>query len=517
MRTILDKHFHPLLFAAYPVLALFGSNIEEISFDTALRALIASVLIGAILYYASVLLIKDRGKAALVTSLMIILFFAYGHFYNLLKANQDWGTFLGRHRVLLLIWLVLIVAGIYVILKKITATESINRYLNVIATALLIIPLVQTISFELRSYSSESNTNDEYTDSFVSSRQPTDRYPDIYLIILDAYARDDTLLEEFEFDNSQFLQELEKSGFYIGYCSRSNYAQTSLSLSSNLNMNYLEELGENYRQGNTSRAGIKELIQDSRVRRILESIGYRTVAFETGFNITQWENADIYLSPQEGGLIEERLFSGINEFELLVLRNSLTRIVIDSAAYLPEILQPDLNSPKRIHQERILYVLGKLKTLPQMDGPKFVFAHMVIPHGPFVFEPDGDFVDYDKPYYQGYKDQVSFINRKITPILQEIIQQSDPEPVIILQADHGAVKSTPDKRVNILNAYYLPGEGNDQLYDSLSPVNNFRLIFNKYFEGDFEILEDASLFSTYNQPYDFEVIPESRTICIEGN
>ena len=215
-------------------------------------------------------------------------------------------------------------------------------------------------------------------------------------------------------------------------------------------------------------------------------------------------------------MLADRIFSGINEFELLLLSNSLARVVIDGATLLPEAFQPDLNNPKRIHYERILYVLEQLKNLPEMEGPKFVFAHMVIPHGPFVFETDGKFVDYDKPYYQGYKDQVSVINQKILPILQEIIRQSDPEPIIILQADHGAVKSTPDKRVNILSAYYLPGKGNNQVYESVSPVNNFRIVFNLYFEGDFEILEDKSLFSTYKQPYEFEVVPESRTICIEG-
>jgi hypothetical protein len=517
LKRLLDKHFYPFLFAAYPVLALFGSNVEEIRFDTAFRALIVSVFISVFLYYVLVMLVQDRDKAALITSMAIILFFTYGHFYNLLKSSQELGALLGKHRVLLLIWVVLFAAGLFIILKKKVATESLNGLLNIIAVTALIIPLIQIGRFEFSSYISKSGIEEQYEDTVPAQEHSNGQLPDIYLIILDAYARDDILLGEFEFDNSQFLMDLENSGFFIGTCSRSNYAQTSLSLSSSLNMNYLEALGDNYKPGNTSRAGIKELIQDNRVRNILESMGYQIVAFETGFNITQWEDADIYLSPRKGGLIADRLFSGINEFELLVLRNSLARIVIDGAALLPEILQPDLNNPNRIHYERILYVLEQLENLPEVDGPKFVFTHMVIPHGPFVFEPDGDFVDYDKPYYQGYKDQVSFINRKILPVLQEIIRQSDPEPIIILQADHGAVKSQPDTRVNILNAYYLPGEGNDRIYNSISPVNNFRTIFNLYFDGDYEILEDNSLFSTYNQPYDFQIIPESRTICTKGN
>ena len=50
----------------------------------------------------------------------------------------------------------------------------------------------------------------------------------------------------------------------------------------------------------------------------------------------------------------------------------------------------------------------------------------------------------------------------------------------------------PQLRVRsaILNAYYLPGPGREQLYPSISPVNSFRLLFNAYFGTKLPMLPD---------------------------
>ena len=66
--------------------------------------------------------------------------------------------------------------------------------------------------------------------------------PDIYYIILDAYARADVMQDFYGYDNSHFVEQLTDLGFYVAPCSQSNYAWTGLSLTSSLNMNYLQEL-----------------------------------------------------------------------------------------------------------------------------------------------------------------------------------------------------------------------------------------------------------------------------------
>ena len=75
------------------------------------------------------------------------------------------------------------------------------------------------------------------------------------------------------------------------------------------------------------------------------------------------------------------------------------------------------------------------------------------------------------------------------------------------------MRGVPEERIAILIAYHLPGDASDQLYPTISPVNTFRLIFSLYLSVDFELLEDVSSFSTYEQPFDRELVPNSRDGC----
>ncbi|MGQ9684246.1 MAG: hypothetical protein ACUVX9_17080 [Anaerolineae bacterium] len=65
--------------------------------------------------------------------------------------------------------------------------------------------------------------------------------------------------------------------------------------------------------------------------------------------------------------------------------------------------------------------------------------------------------------------------------------------------------------MSILNAYHLPGGVDAALYDTISPVNSFRLILSSYFAADYALLEDRSYFSLWDRPYDFIEVPDPGT------
>jgi hypothetical protein len=56
----------------------------------------------------------------------------------------------------------------------------------------------------------------------------------------------------------------------------------------------------------------------------------------------------------------------------------------------------------------------------------------------------------------------------------------------------------------------LPGDGQEQLYETITPVNTFRLIFDTYFNGDYGLLEDISYYSEKGDQFNFVVIPNSQ-------
>jgi len=135
----------------------------------------------------------------------------------------------------------------------------------------------------------------------------------------------------------------------------------------------------------------------------------------------------------------------------------LTRKAHDWAVFPAHLLpvgdQPlvdRLTFPFHEHADRQLFILDQLTKMPSQPSPKFVFIHVMVPHPPYIFAPDGTLVT-DALYYregwglpstdayfrQGYANQVEFISNRLPEILQTIQQNSATQPVIIVQGDHG--------------------------------------------------------------------------------
>jgi hypothetical protein len=153
----------------------------------------------------------------------------------------------------------------------------------------------------------------------------------------------------------------------------------------------------------------------------------------------------------------------------------------------------------------------------KIRGPRFVFAHIVCPHPPYLFNAEGNPAN-NTP--QGYKpdglemwqlkkpyvEQVKFVNTKLQHIVTKILAEATTPPIIIIQGDHGTAStggwskptnSLITERLGILNAYYLPGDFLNKRIDSITPVNTFRIIFNTYLGTHYEVLPDRMYFSTY--------------------
>jgi hypothetical protein len=503
--------WHPYLLAIFPPLALLAFNIAEIKVTEALRAILVSLAIAILLTAILRMLLKDIHIAAAVSSFALILFFSYGHIYNILESSSLAGMPIGRHRVLAPLYLVILAFGSWWIARSHLKLQVLTQTLNIVALAAVLLPVVQIFGYFLQESNSvatqQTNTSGDLQ---ITSGQPA---PDIYYIILDAYSRDDILEGFYGFDNSAFLSDLSDQGFYVARCSQSNYAQTQLSLASALNMNFINELSGYFSPDQTKRVGMPGLIKHSAVRSQLEKLGYKMVAFETGYYWTQVEDADVYLSPKASKASLLEVTGGFNGFESLLMKTSALLIVVDGASALPKVLQLDINHPDQIHRERVLFTFDQLSKLPAMPGPKFVFAHIVSPHKPFVFGPQGEIVDQVKDDITGYRDQVVYLNSRLVPLVEALISNSRTPPIIILQGDHGGLDTSVEDRMAILNAYYLPGAGDELLYENITPINTFRLIFNQYFDSHYERLEDTSNFSSYQYPYQFTVIPNNRSGC----
>jgi len=491
---------HPFLLAGYPVLALLVVNIKEVEIMVALRPFVLALLLAGIVLFLTRWAVKDIHKAALITTFLLVLFFSYGHVYDALKGTyQD----LARHRYLAPAYFAILAVGLWWLLKKAKNFSAFTETLNIVGILLIAFSFYQIGAFYI-SVARETGKAESATELTLTP-PPDGKLPDIYYILLDTFTRPDALLRDFDLDISSYLDDLRAAGFYVAECSQSNYPHTMASFSTALNMMYAPDLME---AKGITQDDLWIYIQESEVRRQLEALGYQMVAFETGFKWSQIEDADIYLSRGSAGW-------QISPFEVILLDSTALRLITDSRYLLVESEYG--TNPFASHISRQLFLLDSLTEIPANPDPTFTLAHVLIPHPPYVFGPDGEIVT-DPGFYggkngmpinadykrEGYRNQVLFITKRITAIAKEIVAQSDVPPIIIIQGDHGL---STRNRTLILNIYYLPDGGEENLYPSITPVNSFRVIFDTYFGADYPLLPDLA-------HYENKIVPENAPHCL---
>jgi hypothetical protein len=468
-------------------------------------------------------------------SMFYIFFFSFGHvisaLYLLVYANR-WRTLgillnspLGVS-LQLITWFGVLGLAIYASIKSSSSFFNITSFLNITSIAMIVLSIAQWSLNDI-SRNPRSASGNEFRETWedminedlsIKTASPSGAHslPDIYYIILDGYARADILDSLYDFKNTEFLSWLSTQGFYVVDRSSSNYSQTALSLASSLNFMYLDPVVKIIGEETNTRNPVRVMIHNNRLFQILRDNGYSILAFSTGPTLTDLKNVDVYLT----------LGSGLSEFENELLNTTPIPILLEL---------PFLRSQFDYHRENILFTIQHLKDAKDIDSPVFVFAHVLVPHPPFVFGTSGeptqparrfDFSDGTlfttfasrEDYITGYRNQLAFTNSQIKIALEDLLQESQKPTIVILQSDHGpgsmldyssVENSNIRERMSILNAYYFPDEIYTDLYPEISPVNTFRVILNRYFNADFELLEDKSYFSILARPYSFHDVTSS--------
>lgn len=335
--------------------------------------------------------------------------------------------------------------------------------------------------------------------------------PDIYFIVLDGYARADILKEHYGFDNGSFVGELERLGFQVADRSTANYNWTFHSLPSVLNLDYLPGVVGQFDPGSTDYRLAYRALRDNRAASILRGYGYRYVQLQSTWGGTGSNPfADEFLPCGEGLLRDDYVLSIV---EISWLRVFGTRASLDLA---------------NCHLRNLQTLAG----LPKAPGPKFVVAHFLPPHYPYLFDREGNILrhanlsnqfEFQKQLWEdrdAYLDQLVFMNREIGKVVNKLITDSGRTPVVILLSDHGPnlrdrLSTEQHRRSRLANfsAVLLPGAPSDLIPENVSNVNLFRIVFGHLFDSGLPRLPDRHFMSAFRRPFDFkEMDSEGRPI-----
>lgn len=506
--------FAPFLFSIQPVLHLFSINVAELDFSEILRSLFISFLLGAVVLYIAYLFLRDWRRASLVASLFLFLFFLFGD--AAVWISESFGLGPARANLLTLVFVtVIMLVWSWLVQKRIRDVAPINLYFNLLAVLFFLNAGIRVGGYLLENGSSLI-PNRSVQAAVVEGTEPR---PDIYYIILDGYGRQDILQALYEFDNSSFLNELTRRGFYVAEGSSSNYIQTMLSLSSSLNMDYLQTLKAQGGISLENRGDLIELVENNSVRNLLAQNGYQLVSFQNEYKATI-PSADVYYDESQRGLAHP-----LTAFESILIDHSMARVL----SHVPALNKVLIEMPYDTHRRHVLFTFDKMRETPALDGNYFVYAHIIAPHPPFVFNEEGQVIKQDTPftlndanyymrehsqrnYIAGYRRQIQYVNTLVLETVDAILSRSTTPPIIILQGDHGpgaylhwgSLENTlPAERFGILNAYYFPDGDYSRLYPSISPVNSFRVVFNQFFGEDYPLLPDRHYYSSWSFPFDF--------------
>lgn len=497
----LDKlAFHPILFAAFPILSLYSHNIGELTLDQLIQPLTLSIIFAVLLWALINLILPDRKLSAITASILILTFFSFSpiikvfnlaYLYILLSIAFAWfATYFfakskGKSRQIRL--------------------DKITILLNLISILVLAMPLFRIINVELNRLNRNTKLS---TLSFQNKDQSTKKLPDIYYLVIDAYDSNQSFNDYFDFDNSDFTNFLTDKGFYVAERSKSNYPFTLASFSSFLNMTYLDDVINQIRKNDSDWTPITSILEDNQTVLYLKSRGYKYFNFGAPWYTNKNRNADFTYSYRTDNLTISPLSQQL--LAQTVFDPMLSQI--DCSKQESFLCVGTVNNRYSMYN----YLINEVKELSQVtkqQGPKFVFLHSLLVHEPYLFTDKGDYVseavERSQYWRKNYVAAVIFTNSLLKGLIEDILKNSETPPIIILQADHGtypdrfngetaiddwhsATEDELKEKVQILNAYYLPDNKSGILYPSITPVNTFRIVLNSYFREKLPLLPDLS-------------------------
>jgi hypothetical protein len=478
--------YHTLLVIPFIVLFLYAQNLEQARPQMTYRTLLLGLAVTATFFGLFYLYFRDRLRTGVFVSIVLFMLFQYGVVYDTLEELYFSGKwpFRNIHRYLIAAYLLLLSAVALYMKRSKRDFFRLNYFLN-----FLILLLIGFNLIRLNLHAPLKRDSKGIKAGFSLDFSGTAK-PNFYYIVLDGYASDGVLKEHYQFDNHVFTDFLKKNGFGIADSAFANYYFTAQSLAATLNLNYLSK-----------DCPVNDQLRQNAVFSVMKDNGYRIYNLRSGYAVTSnFVKSDSTI-----------LIDGPNEFEKSILRYTILRLDDLVGYYAHKRLKSQL---EKMHEMANLRI-----------SPRFCFMHFVAPHPPYVFDRKGKirtkhtFAEnsWEPPAF--YVDQLVYMNRKITVLIQEIVRK-DPKAVIVLQSDHGpwitsgGTEEVFNARAGILYAFRSEGL---KLPRVTSAVNTFRFLFNQRlncsldtlpdkYAGKEELMSDPILLKKARRA----VVPESR-------
>jgi hypothetical protein len=489
----------PLFFMYSGYNELFGFLSFKFLTLNLLVILISTLLILAFTFW----IFRNNSKASVATFFISLFCLAFGFLYDSLKQINA-PALLIKFTFLLPIIALLFISFLIYLWKKKTNFSELYLFLNM----LFIILILSEIPNSIKRYRLDKSVHNlidfrfrSYNEYNPAKELPDSSKPDIYFLVFDALASSNSLQKELGKNNFQLDSFLLQQGFYVAANARANYNWTIHSLSSTLNMDYLPTwIAPVMNDPKAYFWGSASILNNS-LFSILKKEGYETHSYQPiSFANPDWPGVSYFNSLKENhyyfktlpGRIYRDIFWNYSKINIQFIKEKQMQII------------DFRNQEKKIFFDTTKSLIKQ--SCSETDKPKFIYGHFMLPHEPYTFDSAGNIKSAEQTLVkrkeddaEAYFNQVIYAGKVIRELVNYIKQHNKKNTIIIIEGDHGY--KTPDGEKSgytfqNMNAIYFPDQQYNLLYDSLSPVNTFRIVFNKYFDAKFDMLKDSSTLVT---------------------
>lgn len=498
-----ENAFFLLLLPLFFIYSGYNELFGFLSAGFVLTNLFLLLLAVAFIYLISILIFRNKTKSSVFTFFVTLLFLVFSYLQDVIKSSAL-PSFVNKYSFQLSAVLIILIILLIYIKKSRSNFRELFNFLNL----LFIILLLSEIPNSVKRYRLDKSVHNliDFRFNALNEYQPSvsvpdSSKPDIYFLVFDAMGSTKSIKNGLNKDNSQLDTFLKGKGFYVAANAHSNYNWTIHSLSTTLNMDYLPSWiapvmndPKVYFWGSSS-------ILDNSLIEILKKEGYQTHSFQQiSFGNKDWPGKTYfnYLKAYHYSFktLPGRIYRDIFWNYLKINTEFIRKQQIISIT--------ERGKEKKDYFDTTKYLI---KQTCSLEGkPKFVYGHFMVPHEPYVFDSTGNIKPAEqmlkenaKTSDDAYYEHLVFARKTIEELVTYIQLHNKKNTVIIVEGDHGYRTEKGNKAgytFQNFNSFYFPDLKYDLLYDSITPVNSFRIVINKYFKGNLPLLKDSSILVT---------------------
>ena len=475
----------PFVFSFYPLIHIYLLNLREVSFEMFASAGLFLTAFAAIVFLFYFLFYKNTEKSSVMCSLTIFLFFQYLIFEIYFNAAFFACTIL-----------------FFAVLIYKIKIKNLFKTLLFLSSLLLLFNVSEIIKTGL-SYIDFKQTSKHKTEK-PAHLLKAKTMPDVYILLLDAYPSSAVLERDFNFDNSKFTDGLEKRGFYIYKSIYSNYSKTIMSVPAFLNHEF-------------------PLVSDNTPSDALINAKLFKNAYHSGYSVN-------FINSFGGFKPERKYINRIKDVSKYYsgTKNTINQVFFYGTPYQKII--PFFDKRNTVNDVFWSFLEKEI----QYPSPKFVFAHVMAPHLPYLKDKNGkDINTYDrddllvdkktqeyKINKQSCKEYLLYTNNQTEKTVDEILKKTNNNAYIIILGDHGLrlhyytknedknlstllkEKNTMNSFFNTFLAFYSPNRDYEKYKDNTTLMNFFISFSNNVFGTNYQKQPEKFYFVYFNQNND---------------